>query len=94
MSMVRCERCEVIIDCKAEGIEGIHGESEPWEYLCPRCVDAVAEEHRIGEDDGLEYQDQRIIQAFRHPEGPPLQGTPRDRFNKSIGLWRGPLEED
>jgi hypothetical protein len=62
MSMIRCERCERVIDAKDEGLEGIYGSDAPYEYLCPMCVEDISESIKL---DPIEYQDQRIIQAFR-----------------------------
>lgn len=62
MSMIMCAKCELIIDAKDEGIEGIYGNDSPFEYLCPTCADEIAARHGI---DPLEHQDQRVIGAFR-----------------------------
>ena len=62
MSMIRCDRCKCVIDAKEEGIEGIYGDDAPFEYLCPDCVYNIAVTARV---DPIDYQDQRIIKAFR-----------------------------
>lgn len=40
MSMIRCNSCDNIGDCKDEWIDGVFEEAAPFRFWCPNCVDS------------------------------------------------------
>ena len=48
MSMIRCDGCGQIGDCKDEWIEGFFEDAKPWRFWCPSCAQDF-------EDDSLRH---------------------------------------